>query len=108
MKAELDNLKTALEQVANLEPVPGLEETVFAAVMCQVQMREFLASVERYDARLGGTRSSGVMKDVAYKVRWPAMRKVEQVSKLRAELSGYVGVSICLLDFIKCFIEIGF
>jgi hypothetical protein len=95
VKAELDTLKSALEQVANLEPVSGLEETVFAikatASTCQTPLRDFLASVQHYDASLSRTPSGGVMKDVAYKIRWRASKKAELVSKLRAEMCGYIG-----------------
>lgn len=107
VRTELNSLRTALEQVANLEPVPGLEETVFAikatASTCQAPLREFLEHVERYDATLGKTRSSGVMKDVAYRVRWLATKKAEQVAKLRAELGGYIGSINMLIGFYQMF-----
>jgi hypothetical protein len=92
---ELDTLKAALEQVANLEHIPGLEETVYAikstVATCHVPLREFLASIQHYDASLNKSRAGGVMKDVAYKIRWRATKKAESVSKLRSEICGYVG-----------------
>lgn len=107
VKTELDNLRTALEQVANLEPVSGLEGTVFAikatAATCQAPLREFLEHIQRYDATLGKARSSGVMKDVAYRVRWLATKKAEQVAKLRAELGGYVGSLNMLIGLYQMF-----
>lgn len=95
VKTELDALKSALEQVANLEPISGLEETVFAikatASTCQAPLKDFLAGVQHYDASLSNAGSGSVMKDVTYKIRWRVMKKAELVSKLRAELCGYIG-----------------
>ena len=71
---ELLSLKTALEQVATLEPVEGLEEIANAiakaAMTCQEPLHGFLANVKHYDASLGKGQSAGMVKDVAYKTRW--------------------------------------
>ncbi|KAF4613369.1 hypothetical protein G7Y89_g15518 [Cudoniella acicularis] len=105
---ELLSLKTALEQVATLEPMEDLEEIANAikkaATTCREPLSEFLANVRHYDASLSKCQSSGVVKDVAMKVRWRMSKKTELIAKLRSELMGYVGGINMLIGFyqMKC------
>jgi hypothetical protein len=39
----------------------------------------------------GRGHSAGIMKDVLYKVKWVASKKLEATMKLRAEIVGYLG-----------------
>jgi hypothetical protein len=95
LRLELDALGLALREVDQLVPVEGLEATVEAikatALSCQLPLREFLQSIAKYDQSLGAGHSAGIMKDVLYKVKWVASKKLEATMKLRAEIVGYLG-----------------
>ena len=95
LRLELDALGLALREVDQLVPVEGLEATVEAikatALSCQLPLREFLQSVAKYDQGLGAGHSAGIMKDVLYKVKWVASKKLEATMKLREEIVGYLG-----------------
>jgi hypothetical protein len=92
---ELHTLSRILEQVDHLEASEGLEATVdvikATALTCQVSLHEFLASIQRYDKSLGVGQTAGIMKDVLYKVKWVACKKMEAVMRLRAEIAAYSG-----------------
>jgi hypothetical protein len=95
LRLELDAVGLALREVDQLVPVEGLEATVEAikatALSCQLPLREFLQSIVKYDKGLGMGHSAGIMKDVLYKVKWVASKKLEATMKLRAEIVGYLG-----------------
>jgi hypothetical protein len=95
LRLELDALGLALREADQLVPVEGLEATVEAikatALSCQLPLREFLQSIVKYDKGLGMGHSAGIMKDVLYKVKWVASKKLEATMKLRAEIVGYLG-----------------
>ena len=92
---ELYTLSRVLEQVDHLEASEGLGSTVEAikatALTCQVPLREFLKSIRQYEKSLGVGQSAGVMKDVLYKVKFVACKKMEAVTRLRDEISAYLG-----------------
>ena len=100
LSVDLHTLSSTLRQVDRLEAVDGLEATVnaikAAALSCQLPLREFLESIGEYDKFLGLGSSTGVMKDVLYKLKWLATKKLEASMKLRAEVTAYLG-SISLL-----------
>ena len=95
LRLELDALGLALQEVDRLVPVEGLEATVEAikatSLSCQLPLLEFLQSIAKYDQDLGLRQSAGIMKDVLYKVKWVASKKLEATMKLRAEIMGYLG-----------------
>jgi hypothetical protein len=105
---ELHTLQRALQEVDRLEAVEGLEATVDAikatALSCQLPLNEFLASVRNYDKSLGLGQTAGVMKDVLYKVKWVACKKLEAVMKLYSEITAYVGGINLLLGLYQVFV----
>lgn len=108
LSLQLHALGKALQEVDRLEYVEGLEPTVEAikatALSCQLPLQEFLNSVKKYDQSLGLGQSAGIMKDVVFKVKFVSTKKPEAVTKLRAEITAYLGSINLLLGLYQVFV----
>ncbi|KAF4626011.1 hypothetical protein G7Y89_g12151 [Cudoniella acicularis] len=104
---ELHTLNRTLQAVDHLEAEEGLEAIVEAikatALTCQLPLREFLESTRKYDKSLGIGQTGGIMKDVFYKVKWVASKKMEAATKLHAEITAYLGGINLLLGLYQVF-----
>lgn len=96
---ELEGLDRALRVVAALEPTQSNANHVKAirgmALSCQMPLRQFLESIQTYEASLGAFASRRSLPGAARKAKW-AIQVSDQVRALRAVVAAKV-VSINLL-----------